>query len=234
MKTNHQFKIQTITICLLLIAALSANSVLAQESTPSASEQSTQNLKTRIEKVVQEKREQIKGVIEKIYQKKRGFIAQVQRVSTGALTVKNAKGVEILPIDEKSVTILKNNKEISLDEIAVENWVVIMGIQEQESFTIKRILVSEENLWPKDFHISIGTVEKIDSRKISILLRSNQEQVEFLLNKNTKYQDLNGNDLTLKTIKPETQVLIIGYKDKDLNTATTIKSLAVSAADDEK
>jgi len=234
MKNNPQLKIQLTFLCLMLLVVSNIKSVRAQESTPSASEQSTQNLKTRIEKVVQEKREQIKGVIEKIYQKKRGYIAQVQRVSTGSITIKNAKGIEILPIDEQNVTILKNNKEISLDEIAVENWVIIMGLQEQDSFTLKRILVSDENLWPKDFHVAIGTVEKIDSRKIQIFLRNNQERAEFLIDKNTKYQDLNGNDITLKVIKPETQVLIIGYKDASTTTATTIKSLAVSATDDEK
>lgn len=232
MNNKLTFFIITLLISFHLSVANANAQENSEESTNSAQEQTTKNLKSRIEKVVQEKREQIKGVIEKIYQKERGFVAQVQRISENSLTIKNSKGIQILSIDPEKVTILKNNKKIELSEIAIENWVVVMGVEEQDNFTVFRILVSEDSLYPKDYLVMLGSVTSIEKSSLQINPRNATEPISFNLGKNTKYQDLNGEEIQINQLEEESQVLIVGYKTENELTAVTIRSLAIST--DEK
>lgn len=221
-------KIKTLLFLLALLFIFNPTLAFAQTepvSTNSA-EQTTKNLKTRIEKVVQEKREQIKGVIEKIYQTKRGFIGIVERISEDNITIRNSSGVQILAISDQA-TILKNNREINLDDIAIENWVVVMGIQEQDSFQVRRLLVSEDSLRPNEFFVSLGSVIETKTNSITINPRNQDEQIEYDLNSKTAYQDNTGEEIKLKQINEESQVLIVGYKTEDGNTATSIRSLSI-------
>lgn len=226
-------KIAVLIIATILVFSTSTP-IMAQEdvSTDSAQEESTKNLKTRIEKVVQEKREQIKGVIEKISQRPRGFIGEVDRISEESLTIKNSKGVQILPIDE-STEILKNSESIDLSEIEIENWVVVMGIESQDSFTVKRILVSEDSLSLREYFVELGTIKDISSNSITLSPRSQDETIEYDLTKSTIYQDLNGNEIENDLLEEESQVLIVGYKTDEGNIATKIRSLAIIEEDEE-
>lgn len=227
-----------IALLLLTFLALPYNKALAQEGTEATQaaqeEQSTKNLKTRIEKVVQEKREQIKGVIEKITLQKRGFIGEVQRISAESLTVKNSKGVEILAVDPDEVEILKNNKSINIDDIAIENWVVIMGLQDKDTFVVKRILVSDKSLSNKEYFVILGTVKSITSSKVNVDPRNDEQTISYKIGSSIDYQDLNGNEIENSQIEEESQALVVGYKTDDGNIATTIRSLAVIVQEDEE
>ncbi len=201
------------------------------EASPSA-EETTQNLKDRIEKVVQEKQEQIKGVIDKMSKNKRGFIGEIQRVSEETLTIKTNKGSEIITLNE-DLTLVKSGKTISVDTIAVGDWAIVMGYIEDDAFSPRRIVVSENTLRPKTHQVYLGSIETIGKSELTLLPRNGEPAVNIDIDKNTKYQDLNGTKITSSDISKQTQVLIVTTEDDDSKTALVIKSLAVSHSDEE-
>lgn len=225
----------TILACLIaiLLGAKVALPISAQEATATISsetnDETTQNLKDRIEKVVQERKDQIKEKIDALSTQKRGFIGQIQRVSEEAITIKNVKGTQILAIDE-DVELLKKSKDISLSDIAVDNWVVVMGLLEEDNFTPKRILVSDTTLRPKQYKIALGSIESLSSREIIIFPRSGDDSVTYTITSKTDFEDLEGNPIVFADLTTEMQALVVGYEDEDDNTktATIIRTLTVT------
>jgi hypothetical protein len=213
------------TLSLLLLSF--ASPVAAQEEastsgSPSPAE-TTQELKERIQRIVEEKSEQIKGVIDQLSQQKRGFIGQVERVTEESLTITNSKGTEIIPFDEE-VTLLKANQEISVDDIAVDDWVVVMGLIIDDTFTPKRILVSSVSLRPKNHLVTLGTIIDQSSKEITVLSRQNEE-INFKVTTKTKYQDRSGEAVRSSEFAEDIQVLIIANEDDDGKNASIIRSL---------
>jgi len=204
----------------------------AQDASESATpSETTQNLKERIERVVKDKQDQIKGVIDTLGFQKRGFIGQVQRVSQEALTVKNPKGVHIIPIDDQ-VEITKSGKTIDIDDVAVDDWALVLGQLEDDTFAPEKIEVSSKTLRPRTYTIVLGGVEKISSGSITILPRSKSDTVTFSLKSSTDYQDLEKTALTRTNIVEDMQILLVGYQDDDENVATTIQALTTVDEDD--
>ncbi len=215
---------------LFFILALSIlylpKSVTAQEASSSGSPspaETTQELKERIQRIVEEKSEQIKGVIDQLSQQKRGFIGQVDRVTEESLTITNSKRTEIIPFDDQT-TLLKANQKISIDDVAVGDWLVIMGLIIDDTFTPKRILVSSLSLRPKNHVVALGTIIEQSSGKITILSRQNEE-VNFNINTKTQYQDQSGEVARNSEFSEDIQVLIVGDEDDDGKNASIIRSL---------
>ncbi len=213
---------------LITVVLISPQIINAQEATDSGSpspEETTQELKERIQRIVEEKSDQIKGVIDQLSQNKRGFIGQVERVTEESLTITNSKGTEIVSVDEE-VTLLKNNQEISIDDIAVDNWLVVMGVIEDDAFSPKRILVSSASLRPKNHLVTLGTIIDQSSKKITILSRQNEE-ITFNIDSKTDYQDQDGKDASSNDFIVDLQVLIVGNEDDEGKDATVIRSLVL-------
>ncbi|MBT3250066.1 MAG: hypothetical protein HN846_02995 [Candidatus Pacebacteria bacterium] len=211
---------------LTLLVLVIVKPAMAQEATTSGSPspaETTQELKERIQRIVEEKSDQIKGVIDQISQQKRGFIGQVERVTEESLTITNTKGTEIIPFDE-NVSLLKSNQEISIDDVAVGDWLVVMGLIIDDAFTPKRILVSSVSIRPKNHLVAMGTIIDQSSKEITILSRQNEELV-FKTGTKTKYQDRSGETAFKNDFTEDIQVLIIGDEDDESKNASIIRSL---------
>lgn len=195
------------------------------------SSKTTQKLKERIEKIVEEKKDKIKGIIDNIDSNKQGFIGEVTRISEESITVKTNKSTRILPITE-DVEIIKAGKEVELSDIAVENWLVVMGIIEDDNFIPIRILVSTETLRPDPTHITIGSITQIERNELTVSPRSGEEPQAITLNSNTLYEDLNGEEISRTDIEDETQALIIAVEDEDEKTARRVKILTIIQEDE--
>jgi hypothetical protein len=219
-------------LALTLIASLSLGLVSmasAEESVvldATLSSKTTQKLKERIEKIVEEKKEQIKGIISNLDSTQQGFVGVVQRISEEAITVKTNKTTKIIPITE-DVELLKAGKEVELSDIAVENWLVIMGVIEDDAFQPIRILVSGETLRPRPSYITIGSINSIERSELSVLPRSGEEEVPITLNSKTYYEDLNGEEIARTDIEEETQALVIAFDDEGEKIAKRIKILTI-------
>jgi hypothetical protein len=215
-----------ISLFLLTLSLAIPRAAQAQDASASGSPtpaETTQELKERIQRIVEEKSEQIKGVIDQLSQSKRGFIGQVERVTEESLTLTNSKGTEIIPFDDQ-VTLLKANQEISIDDVAVDDWLVVMGLIIDDTFSPKRILVSSTSLRPKNHLIALGTIIEQSSKEITILSRQNEE-MSFDISTKTKYQDQDGKSALRSEFIQDQQVLVIGDEDDDGKNASIIRSL---------
>ncbi len=226
MKVNKKMK-KLLLFTLVLLSLYLVKPIMAQDASSSESPspaETTQELKERIQRIVEEKSEQIKGVIDQLSQNKRGFIGQVERVTEESLTLTNSKGTEIVPFDNQ-VALLKANREISIDDVAIDDWLVVMGIIIDDTFSPKRILVSSISLRPKNHIITLGTIIEQSSKKITILSRQNEE-MNFDISTKTEYQDQGGESISNNEFIKDIQVLIVGDEDDDGKNASIIRSLA--------
>ncbi len=217
-------------IVFLIFSALllsSANPATAQETASSSGsptlEETGKAVKERIRKWSEQNSEKIKGTIDQLSQQKRGFIGQVERVTKESLTITNNKGTEIIPIDEQ-ITLLKANQKISIDDIAVDDWLVVMGLVIDDVFTPKRILVSTKSLRPKHHLVILGTITGQSPTTITILSRQNQE-INLKINTQTNYQDQNGDTVLSSDFIEDIQVLVVGNESQNTKTASLIRSL---------
>lgn len=209
----------TASILILTIA----QPVLAQEATQSSSKD--EEVKINLKKIIQEasKNPNVQKVLGELSQSKRGFIGQVNRVTEESLTLTNSKGTEIIAFDE-TVTLLKNNQEISIDEVAVDDWLVVMGLMIDDAFVPKRILVSSGSIRPQNHLITMGTIVEQTSKEITVLSRKDEE-IKFAISSKTEYQDHDGEAAVSNDFVDDFQVLIVANEDEDGKNANVIRSL---------
>ncbi len=201
-----------------------ASSSPSPQASPS-SETTTQNLKQRIEKVVQERREQLQGALDDLSQKKRGFIGQVTRISEGNITVKNQKGSQVISVPE-DVSIIKKGKKILITEIAVDDWVILMGYGSSDNFRLRRMIVSSDSLRPNNHIVVLGMIESLTDKQIKLVPRNQTDALTATIDKKTRIQSFEGKTIKTKEISADTQAFMIGTVTADGTTANLIRSLA--------
>jgi len=155
---------------------------------------------------------------------KKGFIGTVTRVTEDTITIKNSKGTNILPFE--NTLLFKAKKKITPDKIAVEDWALVMGWIEDDSFVPKKIIISSDTLRPKSHIVMIGTIEDIGRTEIAFKSRSSETTDAFKINKNTRYQDNMGEEAEKTDFTESSQALLIGYEDKDNSIVTVLRALA--------
>lgn len=186
--------------------------------------ETTQKLKERIDRVIEQRREQVQGVMDQIGLKKRGFIGEVLRVTEKTITIKNRKGTQTLTIGA-DVILVKDNKRATLDDIAVGDWLIIMGYVDKEDFLLKKIVISSTSLHPYTYLTHLGILESLTRTQLTFTPRTSQEKETYTLLKTMVFQDESGENVDRKFIKPGTEFLLIGYDDKDDKKVMLLRSL---------
>jgi hypothetical protein len=205
-----------------------ATATTTSSASPSAT---TQNLRDRIEKIVEEKRDQIKGVLDEFDQKKRGTLGNVTRVSEESITIKTRKATEIIPLTS-DVVIEKAGKSIKIGDIAVGDWAVVMGIIDNDTFVPKRVLVSSTSLRPATPVVTLGTITKVERTQLEVTPRSGDSAFSIVTNTKTTYQDIKGDEIERADLKTDMQALVIGVESTaNEKTARIIRVLTVVEAD---
>lgn len=237
----HQTTLLASTAALLILLSTSqpafgqtstktATTAAKTESTTASPSATTQNLRDRIEKIVDEKRDQIKGVLDEFDQKKRGTLGNVTRVSEESITIKTRKATEIIPITP-DVIIEKAGKTIKITEIAVDDWVVAMGIIDNDTFVPKRLLISSTSLRPTTPVVSLGTITTLDKTELEISPRSGGDTFKIATTTKTLYQDINGDEIKRTELKQDMQALVIGAESStNEKTARLIRILTIAEA----
>lgn len=197
------------------------------ESTNSA-DLTTQNLRERIERIVEEKRDQIKGVLSEISITQRGVIGEVQRVTEESITIRTHKGTEIIPITNTAYTVelVKANKSIKPTEIAVGDWLLALGVIEEDNFQPIRIAITSSSLRPRTRSITIGSIANLEKTELTIESRSATGSVTYTTNKDTKYQDLSGASITAVDIEESMQAIVAGYVIEPSGSSNTTQRVA--------
>lgn len=177
-------------------------------------DQTTKNLKDRIEKIVEEKRDQIEGVLDDISGRKRGYIGEVQRVTAESITLKTKRGAQILSLQDE-IMITKGGQRMSGDEIAVGDWAIVIGSMKDDELVPERLVISSVSLRPADQVLTLGTVNAVTKTTIKVTPKSGTEAKTFTFTKTTKYQDMNGDDLRITSVTVDQPVLVIGQTTKE-------------------
>ncbi|MBU0578447.1 hypothetical protein KKE34_00240 [Patescibacteria group bacterium] len=222
---NKKIK-KTLLFTLSLLLLFLVTPVTAQEATDSSSsildeDKKIENMKRYLQNAADNPN--VKKILGELSQQKRGFIGQVERVTKENLTLTNSKGTEIISFSDQ-VTLLKANKEISIDDVAVDDWLVVMGLIIDDTFTPKRILVSSTTLRPQNHIVILGTIIDQTNSELTLLSRQNEE-ISFDLNKKTQYQDHDGVVSKGSEFIEDLQVLVVGYENDEGKVASVIRTL---------
>lgn len=199
---------------------------VAPASSASA-EPTTQKLRERIERVIEEKREQVKGVLSDISLQRRGFIAEVQRVTAESITIKSNRNTYIIPV-ENSLVLLKKGQPLAIDDLAVGDWVIAIGNDDDNTFKPDRLVVSDTSLRGTPKQVTLGTLKTINTAKtqIEIEVQIDSSSKTVALTKSTKYEDYQGGALTAKDLKPTLPIVVISTQKDTTLTATRVRVIA--------
>jgi len=231
-KLAHHLSVSVLMLSLVISGAVTP--VLAATSTPSASPtqttspapaETTQKLKDRIEKIVEEKKDQIMGALDDLSSKKRGFIGEVQRVSAESITIKTNKETQIISLTQ-GATVTKSGKTLPIEDIAVGDWVIVISKLQNDELVPERILVSSGTLRPTPQVVTIGSVVDLDRITLTITTKQNGEEKEFIITKNTEYQDANGDRIKSTAVTSDLQALVVAEEAKAGNELKVVRILA--------
>lgn len=198
-----------------------------QDATNSAT---TQSLKERIEKVVEEKERKNGTVVGQTSYSTRAIIGLAERVSESAITIESHKGSVIIPINEKT-ELIKNDKTIKISEVEIGNSVIALGLQSSESFTPIKIIFGTKSLMPKPQLVQIGSVKSITATALNLESRKDTSSWEFTLNKTTSFLDAQNDEIKPSELFEDVQIIVIGYEERKqgsenkTNIAQIVKAL---------
>jgi hypothetical protein len=231
MKLMKKYTFLATISTLLLSAILLAQPVVAQtNATASDSGTTTEKLRERIERIVEEKRDQVKGVLDEISVGRRAMVGEVIRVSDEAITVKTRKTTLIIALTNQ-VALFKKNQPTKVSDIAVGDWAIAVGTMNNDSFQPDRVYLTSTSLEPKPKMVIVGTLNEVTRTNVTVTPRNaTQNPTTLLITKATVYQDMNGNTLAAKNFKPDSPVLVLGAKTNDQLQLTVIRLLTPPAS----
>lgn len=232
-----------LTVGLAIVVAGTATDALAQTASTTAQtttktlttttaqtetlEETAENAIEEIKKRIEKNTQMVKGAISSALGRSHGVIGEVLRINDGVLTFKNQQGTTILPISESEVVINKKDTITPLTDIAVGEWVTVLGYRTGDTFTPRFISVSETSLRPKTQVVLLGIIEEISSRSIVIRDRATGELKTFSSSKTSKFEDVDGEKAAVTDFDVDVNVLAIGFDDEDTEyELTTLRSLA--------
>lgn len=188
----------------------------------------------RINKQLSEEQEKkLSNIIESINQLRRAVYGKVERVTDNSLTITTAEGITSIPLPE-SVRVKQGVKMIKTSDIAVDNWVLVVGANSTDhsndtsnsSFTPQQITVFTTNPIAAQPMVELGIIDSITSNSITVISRSSGVSNNFSVLKTTKFQNANGAQTTINKFEKDLTVLVVGYKGEKSSSATIIRSLA--------
>lgn len=218
----------TFLATLALSAFVLAASVVAQSPSPEPSStpsETTENLRERIEKIVEEQRGKVQSLLGQGERIRQGFIGEITRVSSETLAVNISGATRIVPLDS-SVEIVLGANTIQPESIEVGNWVTVMGIRQEDSFSPKKILVSRTSLRPSIPVVYLATLKDIKTSALDFQPRGLEEVMTATITRTTDIQDNTGEETSLSNFFTDDQVLLVGHRTDSRTTITTLRALA--------
>jgi hypothetical protein len=205
----------------MLISSFFAIPMINAQSESEATEESTiSNIKKVLDKQVE-----LGQNDQQLAQLKQAYLAQVKRVSAETLTVLNNQNSIVIPVTE-DLEIIKKEKIIKISEIAVDDWIIVYSVFEENAYSPKRIVLTNDDFTQKDRKIMIGSITELSSSSLLFDSRTGESDFNFLLNKNTQYFDVSDNEVGLKDFYADLQCLIIATaQTNDKWLANSVKAL---------
>lgn len=193
----------------------STNSALPDQETV------TQNIKDRIEKIIDEKSEKAAQSM-----KKRAFVGKVSRVTTESLSIETLHGEQHVRVSPKSTVLLFPKMQVlQLSDIEIGGFAIVMGyINGDDVLEARRILVVQTPLFPPKKKVVIGRVIDLSSTVLSIRLRNNEEE-KIPVTRKTIYLDSQGETLKRTEIDDNAEVVAIRLNGDDASASASVVRL---------
>lgn len=221
------------SLCIALLGSLSlpiSAAVGADDEATEAggiSETTTQDattkLRERLQKILGDQDETASGMT------RAGYIGEVTRVSDEAITLKTLAGSEIVPLED--TILLKRTQRIPVSEVAVGNWIIVIG-QREKNRAIKPelLLVQTTDLKPREHMVSIGDVSASTANSVTIIPRGKTEPITLSVNKNSLLTDSAGETILPRNVPKDISVIVVGFAQPngswELGTLKTTVNLA--------
>ncbi|MBQ6154516.1 hypothetical protein IJJ27_02220 [bacterium] len=241
------------TLFLSLMAGLFASSSLiyAQEASESSSEreetdeivitkkddtseENTTVILQNLENLVKDSNqsEQIKNQYDGVTSKTRGFVGQITSLKDNSFKINTLNDEELLIAPDKSTTIVKKGDTVTGDKatltdwLAIDDWLVLIGVQNGETFQPRRLMVSSDSLAPVETFVSRGVIKNSQSNKIDVQIIGQDSLVETLnLAKTTDLVNSDNETITYKDLTPGSQVLLVGTQKDSKKSLQTLRLL---------
>lgn len=200
--------------------ANNSETVITEEPSPSPEDEEIlspeviQKNKERLQRALQNQSEKIKGVLDEIGNRKKGMVGEVQRVSESSITIKTSKATQIIAMSPET-RIQKASRGIEIDDIAVGEWAVVVSAEEDDTLVPEVVTISASSLRPDPQIVTLGTVTSINPLRtqLTIQTRAEGEEKTFILNRQTQYEDINGNPALATNLSKDVQVLVVAVEE---------------------
>jgi len=200
-------------------------------------EETTESLEDTAEKSIEQVKkyldaDRVQGVLKNMFDNHHGIVGEVQRINDDALTIKNKQGTTILVIDDTTVLITKDKTAIKLNDIAVGNWVTLLGYKDGEDFDPKVVNVSSNSPRPDTQLVLLGMIKEITSKKVTILDRATGEERTFVFTKSSSVEDVSGEEVSISDFEEDVTVLISATTTDETEDFDVVTLRSVASLDD--
>lgn len=206
-----------------------------QEETEKTNSATQSALLGNLEKIAAEEgeaNEDMKEVYEQMESKKTGFIAQVLSIKDKTVKVKDPQNGEKFLTFDKSTILVNGNSQENADSadlakwLEVDDWLVVIGVVENETFLPRRILISSTNLAPKSKFVRLGTFKSLSSNTLTFIPKNSEQEETLTVGRNTDYQDSAGKDIKTREFTEGAEILVVGITPASgKTTANTLRLL---------
>lgn len=201
--------------------------------TLSQTTETTETLEESAEKSIEQVKKyldpsRVQGVLKEMFTNHYGIVGEVQRINDDALTIKNVQGTTILSLGAPDISITKDDETIALKDIAVGNWVTLLGYKEAEDFTPKAVIVSADSPRPNPQLVMLGMITDISTKSVTVQDRGTSEERTFAITRSTTVEDSTGEEAAISDFDADVTVLVVAttQEDSEEYEVVTLRSLA--------
>jgi len=230
LQLTNKLKLGCSIILILSLFSVLQQTVHAASPSPSlvpsalpTDQKTTENLKGRIDRVLEQHQQKLKQ-LEQNGQRQRVFIGEVLRISERTVTLRTSRGNQSFTAGAE-LALIKDGKKVTIDDIAVGDWMGVIGFLDKESIQPQYVFVSATSYHPPKYDTVIGTLKEVTRTQIKVTGPDKNES-SFGITKTTQLQANDGSSLKREALQTDTQVIIIGNASGDQSAALLIKSLA--------
>lgn len=169
---------------------------------------------------------------EDIGEKRRGFIAQVTSTKDESLRIQSRSGEEFFLAPDQSTTVVRKTEIVTADKIklsewfTVDDWLVVIGVEDDGVFLPRRIMISSVSLEPEEQFVERGLVRTLQKTKLELTPSGSDQALSFVVDASTSFQNVDGSDLTLNDFSKEDQVIVVATGSETKKTARIVRSLS--------
>lgn len=219
-------------ILLTVLMTRSSSLVLGQteSASPSASPtaETTQNLRSRIDRVLNETDT---GVLGQNTNSPSAFFGQISRLTEQSVTLTTTNGLRLVPLD-KNVVIELDGSEITLselDQVEVDDWAKVYGLGTADAFQPRFVEFSDTSPLIHAYQATIGTLTEVTATNLTIESRLDQSEQSFEIASEVTVTDLLGETVDATQLESLQQALVVYQDREDSNVVTAIRLLTATA-----